>query len=393
VSRRNDSATLINMNIAIFSDNFYPELSGISDMVMTLSRELGKRGHLVRLYVPQYAPRNFRRVNVPVQEIDLGNNVSIKRLFSIPFPTGTKQGRMIVPMGAAFRDLKKFKPDILHTQLFFGAGFEALHAAKKLQVPLVGTNHTVLSEFVPHIPIFFGSLVRLSLKFVSWFYNHSQVVTAPSRTLLEEMIHYGMSRPSSLVDNPIDLDQFRVLPVLKKPASLVFAGRLSVEKNISILIQALPLILKKVPEATLFVAGHGPEKERLQHLAFELSISASVKFLGTLSKPALTELYNQSEIFVTASTSENQPLTLLQAFACGIPAVGVNARGLGEHILPTCGRLVEPANMEAFAEAVITLLQNPSQRAAYGENAVEYVQQFRASVVAQKWEEVYQSLL
>lgn len=381
------------MRIAIFSDNFFPELSGIADMVVTLARELGKRGHKVRLYVPYYAPRNFHRVTIPFEEIDLGENVSIKRLFSIPFPTGTKQGRMILPSIFGWRDVKKFKPDVLHTQLFFGAGFLALRAQKKLHIPLVGTNHTVISGFVPHIPFFGQSLVDFILKLVSRFYNHAQLVTAPSRTLLQEMIHYGVDKPCEFVNNPIDLDQFRVLSSPKKKASLVYAGRLAPEKKLDVLIGAMPLIREKIPEVNLRVAGHGPEQERLKKLAQQLSVADSVTFLGTLSKPALVELYNQSELFVTSSTSENQPLTLLQAFACGIPAVGVNARGLSEHILSSCGKVVEPDSINLLAEAIIDLLHNPSLREEMGKNALEYVKQFQAGAVVQKWEQVYQSVL
>ncbi len=381
------------MRIAIFSDNFFPELSGIADMVVTLARELGKRGHQVRLYVPYYAPRNFHQVNIPFQEIDLGENVTIKRLFSIPFPTGTKQGRMILPFGFAGRDVKKFKPDVLHTQLFFGAGLLALHVQKKLHIPLVGTNHTVMSEFIPRIPFLGKGLKRYILTLVSRFYNRAQVVTAPSRTLLEEMVHYGLEKPYLLVNNPVDLDQFRVLSLPKKNASLVYAGRLAPEKKLDVLIGAMPLIKEKIPQVTLYIAGHGPEQERLQALAHELSVADSVIFLGTLNKSDLAKAYNESELFVTASTSENQPLTLLQAFACAIPAVGVNARGLGEHILPTCGKLVEPGSIDLLAEAIIQVLQNSALRETLGKNALEYVQQFQAGEVAQKWEEVYQSVL
>ena len=107
------------MRIAIFSDNFYPELSGISDSVLALARTLARRGHFIRFYVPYYSEKNYAAINVPFRELDLGPNVSVHRLFSIPFAMGTEQGRAVIPSGINIRDAARFAPDVLHTQMYF----------------------------------------------------------------------------------------------------------------------------------------------------------------------------------------------------------------------------------------------------------------------------------
>ena len=83
------------MRVAIFSDNLYPELSGIVDSVLLLGRKLAQRGHTVRYYGPRYVPANFKKVGLPVKELDMGSNVSVHRFFSIPVAAPTGQGRRV----------------------------------------------------------------------------------------------------------------------------------------------------------------------------------------------------------------------------------------------------------------------------------------------------------
>src|SRR3989344_6465229 len=140
------------MRIAFFSDNFYPELSGISDSIITTATELGRRGHQIRFFAPRYSTRNYSLLGLAAKEPSLGPNVSFCRFFSLPFPTGTGQGRLVVPSGWRTWAIKSFSPDILHSHLPFGVGLEGLIASKILHKPLVGTNHTPTSEFIHYSP-------------------------------------------------------------------------------------------------------------------------------------------------------------------------------------------------------------------------------------------------
>ena len=79
------------MRIALFSDNFYPELSGVSDCVVVLAKELAELGHQVDIYAPKYSSTNFALSNIPVGEIDLGKNIKVIRFSSFGFKNGTNQ--------------------------------------------------------------------------------------------------------------------------------------------------------------------------------------------------------------------------------------------------------------------------------------------------------------
>ncbi|PIZ97914.1 MAG: hypothetical protein COX78_04080, partial [Candidatus Levybacteria bacterium CG_4_10_14_0_2_um_filter_35_8] len=114
------------MKIAIYSDNFFPELSGISDTIIASGKELARRGHLVNYFVPKYIKKNYDLLNLSYKEVFLHKNIKITRFPSFSFPTGTKQSRFVIPSGLGSFSLKKFNPDVIHTNLIAGVGIEAL---------------------------------------------------------------------------------------------------------------------------------------------------------------------------------------------------------------------------------------------------------------------------
>lgn len=393
------------MRIAIFSDNFYPELSGISDSIIALSKELAKRGHFVDFYVPKYVKENYAAAGVPQGEIDLGKNIKVHRFNSFPYKTGTGQGRFVIPDGFRTLTIFRFHPDVIHSQLFFGVGLEAIVAARLLKRPVVGTNHTALKEFLKYSPLHSSWSNNLLLKYVNWYYERCELVTAPSQSVFDEMISLGFKNVKDrVVSNPIDTEMFK--PVmsaaeraeLKKKfgfndATMISAGRLADEKNIDVMVRALPLIHKTVPSATLALAGKGSGEGKLKELAAQLGVLDSIKFMGTLSKPVLAEAFNAAELFGVTSTSDTQNMGMMQAMACGIPIVGVRARGLPEYINAQNGFVVDPNDEKAFAEKAAYLLGDPRAAQALGKTARAYVERFSEASIAKEWEGIYEGVI
>jgi glycosyltransferase involved in cell wall biosynthesis len=387
------------MRIAIFSDNFYPELSGISDSIRSLAKTLGARGHLIKFYVPRYSGSNYAAITTPSHELDLGPNIKIQRLFSIPFPMGTEQGRAVIPSGINVRDVAAFNPDVIHTQMFFGVGLEATLASWALKRPLVGTQHTAVKEFLRYSPIKTLWFNTRFLGYVNWYYEHCDFVTAPSQCVLDEMRSLGFKQShAQVVSNPVDTKVFRPLnnaTALKKKfgfndTTIIHAGRLSVERHPEVLIKALPLIKKSVPGAMLAFAGKGMMEQELHALARSLGVEGSVKFLGFVDHPTLCEAYNAAEIFSITSTDDTQSLVMMQAMATGLPVIGVNARGLPEYINPKNGYVVEPNNECAVAEKAIYLLQNPAMAKTLGAGGRTYAENFSEEAIADVWEKIYE---
>lgn len=388
------------LKIAIFSDNFYPELSGISDSIILLSKELSKLGHKINFYVPKYSVKNYKTLNLANQELDLGENIKIKRLFSLPAPFIGNYSRIVIPVSPR-RLFKDFKPDIIHTQLFFGAGIRALVAAKLYKLPMIGTNHTAISEFVKLVPFNLNFLKKASLNYAVWYYNRCNFVTAPSQSVFKEMQIYGFEKRHKVISNPIDTDTFcpdsEKFELKKKfnlsDKTIVYAGRLSLEKNIDVLIRSVALAKKSINHINLAIAGSGQLEAELKRLTKELRLENEVKFFGTLSKSDLAKLYQASEIFSIASTSETQSLTLMQAMACGLPAVAVDSRALPEYVNNKNGFIVKAGDEKAMAEKIILLLENRELREKLSRGASEYVKQFSAESIAKKWEKLYSEII
>ena len=387
------------MRIAFFTDSFYPELGGIQDSILLTARALGERGHTVVLYAPSASPRDFRLAGLPVKEVDLGERVQVRRLFSVPVPRSTGQSRLLLPNGRRWRGLASWEPDVLHTHTFLGAGWEALTAARHLRVPLVGTNHWAIGEFSMYAPCAARQFARYSVKAATGYYNRCTLVTGPSRSVVDEMLASGLGRPAHVVSNPIDTELFRPgepdeRQALKRhlgfsDSTILYAGRLAVEKNIDVLVRALATVVRELPDALLALAGHGTARPRLERLAAECGFGHRLKFLGTLDKPALARAYRAEDVFAIASTSETQSMVLLQAMSSGLPAVGARWRALPEYIADDAGLLAEPGDAGQFAAHLLSLLREPSMRARMGERAAARARRFGLTETVDAWERIY----
>jgi len=390
------------MKIAIFSDNFYPELSGISDSILLLAKELVRLGHEICFYVPKYSIKNYRVLNLPFKELELGDNISIKRLFSLPAPFAGLQARLVLPLFFSGFS-KKFKPDIIHSQLFFGAGLEALLAAKILRKPIIGTNHTRLREFIKIGTLKLPWVVNSMMRYMIWYYNSCDHATAPARNLLDEMIADGMNKPFSVISNPLDDLVFNRSSKASKnkikikyglaEKVVIYAGRLASEKNIDLIIRAIQIVKTKFPEINLALAGHGQAAEPLKKLAVELGLEKNVKFLGMLHHHNLADLYRAADIFAIASASEVQSMTIIQAMACGLPAVGVNCNSVPELVRPDNGLLFKTGDYEDLAGQIVKILSNDGLRQKLSQGAINFAPRFSAANIAKQWVELYEKVI
>jgi 1,2-diacylglycerol 3-alpha-glucosyltransferase len=393
------------MRIAVFTDSFYPELGGIQDSILATARALGAAGHAVAIFAPQPARRDFARAGLPVAEPVLGANVAVHRLFALPAPGSTGQSRLALPWrllapGRGWAVLDRFRPDVIHSHTFLGVGWAAVGAARRLGVPLIGTNHWAIGGFGLYAPACAeAACVRAAWHAVAAYYNRCTWVSAPSRDTFREMQAHGLRRPGAAISNPIDTACFRPpepgeQAALKQRLGLagptvLFAGRLAREKRIDVLIRALPVLRRRLPGATLVLAGHGSARPTLAALAAELGVAAHVRFTGTLDHAALAELCRAADAFAIASTSESQSMVLLQAMSAGLPAVAARQGPLVEYLPDTGGMLAAPGDADAFAAALAAILADPERRAAMAARAVVAAARFGVTAVADTWLDVY----
>src|SRR3989344_4410100 len=386
------------MRIAFFSDNFYPELSGITDTIITTGKELKVRGNEIMYVGPYYSPKDYTVAHrqYPVKKSDdTIDGMPIVRLPSIPLPASpTGQSRLAFPTGASFKFLDSFKPEVIHTQSPYGVGWEALRAAKRYKIPLVGTNHTAIEDFFP-----FPSVMRA---YDAWYYNHCDFVTTPYAALLRRMGEKGFHKPGRAVANPAELAAFAPATPAQRAEHkrsfglagpvVLYAGRLGVEKRVDAVIRALALLIKDFPTITLVATGHGAAENGLKKLAQKLGVGRHVKFTGFLSRAELPRAYKTADVFAFMSTSDSQSIALMQAYSSGVPAVCARARGLPDYTPKEAGFLVEPGDHKALAEKLKILLNDSSLRERMGATAAGYVKKFSPEKIADEWEQIYESV-
>lgn len=388
------------MKVAVFSDNFHPETSGISDSIAETAAELARKGHTVHFFVPRYSARNYRFVSAPFRELSIHENVVIHRLPSVPMGLSTGQGRLVVPCGTSFPALRELDPDVIHVHTGSGSGIEALIFAKTHGYPLMGTNHTHLEGYIrTYLKIFAHPVARIATAYNSLFFRQCDFVTAPSRIVLEETI--GRSKPyrSRVIPNPIASGTSAVSPQEARALrerfglgsfTIAYCGRLAREKHIDVTLRAVALLKRRIPGLRFLIIGRGPAERELRRLVRELHITENVVFTGFLDKARIAELYSQCDLFVIMSTIDVQSIAALEAMANGLPVLSARAGGMPDLVTEQTGRLIPSGDYRALAKQIEEFHDNPEERRACGERAREAVTAFSHGRVAEQWEAVYQ---
>ena len=196
-----------------------------------------------------------------------------------------------------------------------------------------------------------------------------------------------------VLSDGVDTDTFLPLPGTREPL-LLFVGALTETKGIKYLIQALPSILRRLPEYHLALIGEGPQKEELARLADALGMTEHVQFVGTQSPTQVRDWMQRAQLLVLPSLEEGLGVVLLEALACGTPCVATAVGGIPEVILPEVGQLVPPASVPAMAEAITALLTDAERWRALSQNARQYAEQkYSWEAIAHQLIQTYQDLL
>ena len=182
----------------------------------------------------------------------------------------------------------------------------------------------------------------------------------PSRFLQRVFANYGLD--AEVVPNIIDLTRFAAVPprFFGDAPNIVVARNLEPIYDIGTAIRALVHIREQFAGATLTVAGNGPELERLRALVTKLGLGGAVRFTGRVENSAMPALYAQADCVVNTSTVDNMPISLLEAFASGLPVVSTDAGGIPDMLTHgVSGLLVPVGDAAAMAKEVCRVLAEP----------------------------------
>lgn len=193
----------------------------------------------------------------------------------------------------------------------------------------------------------------------------------------------------SVVPNVVDTSHFRFRERLPLRPRFVSTRNLEPMYAVDKTIEAFSVIRRRFPDATLTVAGYGSEEQRLRDMAGERAPSA-VRFCGRVEPRDMPALLDEADVFLNASVIDNQPLSVLEAFAAGLPVVSTPTGDIENMVRDAeTGRLVAPGDAPAMANAAIGLLEDPTRALAMARQARAELAKHSWSHVRDRWEAVY----
>lgn len=382
------------MNIGLFSDSFTPEISGVVSSIETLREALEKRGHHVYVFTAA-------RPDAPVVP-------GVFRLPSMPllFLKSLRFAIFYTPRAA--RSVKRVQLDVIHTQTEFSLGLFGKMMALRLGIPVVHTYHTMYKDYTHyvtkgHFTKFSQDIVRMLTKN---YLAGCRLVVAPTEKVASLLSSYGVNRPIRVVPSGVKLDRF--MEAARDPHSglrirqefgisadtplLVFIGRIAKEKSIDMILDAMPSVLGSLPAAKLLVIGDGPERAPLEEKVRHDGLSGAVLFAGPRPWAEIPGCYCAGDVFVSASTTETQGLTVLEAMACGVPVLARNDPSYASMIgHGRSGMLFEHA--DELAGQIVRVLSDRGFARALAEGAMETVRLYSAETFGERIEALYREAL
>jgi len=188
--------------------------------------------------------------------------------------------------------------------------------------------------------------------------NRSRKVIAPSISLSETAIAFGLNKKKSLtIPDGVDIEVFTPGPE-KRPEKILFVGSLIKRKGVNFLLEAFSKVTPNFPNTELLIVGEGSEKDDLLNLAEKLGIQSKVTFLGSISPTDVKFHMQQARVFVLPSIEEGLGVVLLEALACGTPCVGSRVGGIPDVLNANVGILITPGDIHGLAQAICEILSD-----------------------------------
>src|SRR6185369_10613628 len=215
-------------------------------------------------------------------------------------------------------------------------------------------------------------------------------VVVPSEYLVRVFASYGLN--ATAIYNLIDTGKFRFRE--RVPLRPVFLSNRNLERHYGVdrVLRAFAIIQEQIPEASLTIAGDGSQARALRALAEELNLR-NASFIGQVAPFAIADVYDAADIFLNGSEIDNQPLSILEAFSCGLPVVTTNAGGIPDIVQDRrTGMVVSRGDYVEMANRALTLLENPVLAKQMVEHARQECLKYSWEAVRDAWMSAYHGL-
>ena len=384
------------MRIGIFTETYTPYISGLVTSEVMLKKALEKKGHEV--YVVTANLKSFK--------YDYDEEEKVLRIPGIP--TGIYDSRLtsIYPVQAVNK-IKSWNLDVIHSQTEFAIGTFARLLAKQYNIPLVHTYHTMYEDYIHYITK--GYFDKSSKKLVEYFTKFycettaTELIVPTTKTYKLFKEKYEFEKNIHIIPTGIEVERFyeenidqkeveilkRSLRITKKDFVILFIGRLAEEKNVEFLIEAQAKLNKKYPNMKLLIVGDGPDKTKYETLAEKKGIKENVIFTGKVAWEEIPYYYHCSNVFATASKTETQGLTIIEAMASGIVPVCMRDEAFISMVTENLNGLFFETEKE-YQEQIIKLYTRQEEHKRLNKQARIQAEHYSSDNYAERVLEVYQ---
>ena len=382
------------LKILITTDLYTVSTNGVVTSVQNLFDELTEKGHDVRILTISDSFHSHKDGAVYyIRSVPLGAVYPDLRM-----PTSYRH--------KLIQEIIDWKPDIVHSQCEFFSYQFAARISRITGAPLVHTYHTLYEQYLTSYVVPSKRLGDFLAKVLSRKrLKHVDTLVAPTQKVENTLQHYGMRAPISVVPSGISLEQHhqrlpleermarrRALGIADDDQVLLNLGRLGGEKNLGELLNLFAEARQKNENLKFLIVGDGPAREDLEKQAKRLGIAEYVIFTGMVPPDEVQNYYQLGDVFVSASTSETQGLTYIEAAANGLPLLCRQDDCLAD-VLQEGENGYEYTSAEEFLNAIDTVMDDPEWRAAAARRSEEIAASFDKKNFGEAIENIYESVL
>lgn len=366
------------MRIGMMVDVYKPHVSGITHYISLNKKYLEQAGHEVFIFT-------FGDLDFPDDETNIIRSPGLPLVdtgYYLNFRYSRKAKALLLTM------------DLVHVHHPFLSGRLALRYCRPLHIPVVFTNHTrydlYAQAYMPLLPEEISDSFLQS--YMPPFCTAVDLVISPSLGVVDVLRKLGVTSQIEVVPNGVELDRFQQtyqdngraeLGFTAEDTLLVYSGRLGPEKNIDFLLRAFSGAAEAVDRVHLLLIGGGPEEENLKKLASQLGITDRVHFVGMIEYELMPRFLSMCDLFVTASVTEVHPLSVIEAMASGLPALGIHSVGVGDIIEDSRTGILASQNQAAFAAKMTRLCLDRNLRHKLGNSAREVSEKYAIERITQ----------
>ena len=375
------------MKILLTSDWYIPAVNGVVTSVLNLKQGLEALGNEVIILTLSGTRHSFEKDGVIYVGSVNADAVYPGARFRISFSKNW------------YHRIMEWKPDIVHSNCEFSTFHLAQRISRELQIPLVHTYHTVYENYTHYFSpskVWGRKLVTIFSRRVA---AKTDALIAPTEKVKKLLLGYGISTSIYVLPTGIDQKKFIIddketeknlirkqLGILPEQMVLVSVGRMAKEKNGSELIQMMTHF--RGDNIRLLMVGDGPCRQQLQKQAEESGISEQVVFTGAVLPEQVNRYYQAGDLFVSASTSETQGLTYIEALCSGLPMLCRRDDSLQGVIRENINGWQYDCKTD-FIQKVRYFMEHPKQQEALSENSRQIGERFSIAEFASHAERIY----